>query len=213
VGVVADARYEDMRLPIPATAYVPFRALQSRTESGDRATFVILTKAQDPMTVASAARREIQKDPEVRVVNVVPQEELVGVQMIRERLLAALSLFFASVALVLAAVGLYSVLNYAVVERRRELGIRIAIGATAGKIARHVTLGALGATVFGSAAGIAIGLAAETSIVALLYQVKAGDPWMLSGPVIAMLTAAALASVPPALRAIRLDPATLLRCE
>jgi predicted permease len=214
IGVVGDARYEDMRLPVPATAYLPFRALQSRTEKGDRATFLVRMKTRNPMAFASTLRRKIQAaHPEIRIANIVPQEELVSVQMIRERLLASLSLFFAAVALVLAAVGLYSVLNQAVAQRRRELGIRLALGARARAVATLVAARPLALIVLGSALGLELGLISERYFATLLYQVKGSDPYMLALPAITLLSAAALAAIPPALRAIRLDPAALLRDE
>jgi putative ABC transport system permease protein len=215
IGVVRDARYEDMRLPVPATAYVPFRGLTDGvTTRGFRATFIVRTRADDPMSLASTLRREIPTmQPAIRVANIVTQEELVQSQMILERLLATLALFFAGVALVLAAVGLYGVLNFAVLERRREIGIRIALGATSGDIAWRVILGSFGMIALGLAAGIGLGLKSEHYIAGLLYQVKATDPDMLMVPLVTMLAAAALAAVPPLLRAVHIDPAALLRSE
>jgi predicted permease len=213
-GVVSDARYEDMRLPLPATAYVPFRALDSRAGRGDRATFIVRTKTADPMALAPTLRRAIPAlQPAIRVANIAAQKELVESQMIRERLLATLALFFAAVALVLAAVGLYGMLNYAVLERRRELGIRIALGATSGDIAGRVLLGSFAMIALGLATGIGLGVQSEHYIAGLLYQVKATDPNMLMVPLLAMLAAAILAAVPPILRAVQIDPAALLRSE
>ncbi len=214
IGVVSDARYEDMRLPLPSTAYVPFRALDSRAGSGDRATFIVRTKTADPMALASNLRHQIPAmQPAIRVANIVTQKELVESQMIRERLLATLALFSAVVALILAAVGLYGVLNYAVLERRRELGIRIALGATSGDIAGRVILGSFAMMALGLAVGIGLGLQSEHYISGLLYQVKASDPNVLIIPLVTMLAAAILAAVPPIFRAIHVDPAALLRSE
>ena len=134
-------------------------------------------------------------------------------QMVRERLLATLSRFFAAVALILAAVGLYGVLNYTVLERRRELGIRIALGATGSDIAVRITFRALAMIVVGAAIGIALGIASEQAIAALLYQVKATDPDVLAAALITMLGAALVAAFPPVLRAVRIDPTLLLRSD
>ena len=214
IGVVRDARFEDMRLPIPATAYVPFRGLTYGAGTAQGATFVVRTQSPDPMSLASTLRREIRAArPEIRVANIVKQEELVQSQMIRERLLATLALFFAAVALILAAVGLYGVLNHAVLERRRELGIRIALGATSGDIAWRVMLGSFAMIALGLAVGIGIGLKSEQYIAGLLYQVKATDPDMLMVPLVTILAAAILAALPPLLRAVHIDPAALLRSE
>jgi putative ABC transport system permease protein len=124
-----------------------------------------------------------------------------------------LSLFFAVVALVLAGVGLYGVLDYAVLERRRELGIRIALGARAGDIVRRVTIEVFGMLALGAAAGLGLGLASERYIGNLLYQVKTTDPSILALPAITILAAAVLAAFPPVLRAVRIDPTALLRAE
>jgi len=215
VGVVRDVRYEDMRLPFPATAYIPLRTLNGGTErTYTSATFIVRTKTADPTALASMLRQEIPRaQPEIRVTNVVTEGELVRSQMIRERLLATLSLFFAAVALILASVGLYGVLNYAVLERRRELGIRIALGAQGGDIAWHVTAEVLSMLALGAALGLALGVAAGRYVATLLYQVKATDASILAWPAITMSVVALLAALPPVLRAIRIDPAALLRTE
>lgn len=215
IGVVSNARYEDMRLPIPATAYVPFRGVTALVERNrNRATFLIRTESSDPLALAPTVRRAIRAiQPEIRVANVVTQSDLVQSQMVRERLLAMLSLFFAALALILAAVGVYGVLNYAVVERNREIGIRIALGATSINITQHVTTGAVATIAIGSIVGVGLGLVSEPYIAALLYHVKANDPVMLASPLITLLCAAVLAAVPPVIRAVRIDPAVLLRSE
>jgi putative ABC transport system permease protein len=214
VGVAGDARYETMRMPIPATAYVPFRALDSRSGRGYRATFLVRAKTPDPMSLSAMLRREIPAiDPEIRVVNIVAQQELVESQMIRERLLATLSLFFATVALILAAVGLYGVLNYIVLERRRELGIRIALGARGRNIVWRVTAEVFLMLIGGGMVGLALGAAFERYVAGMLYDVKAMDPTILAAPAFAILAAALLAAFPPVLHALRLDPSTLLRAE
>ncbi len=218
VGVARDARYEDMRMPIRATAYVPYRGTRSVFDAWgrlqNRATFLVRTKMPDPMSLAATLRDAIRTEaPQIRIASVVTQEELVKLQMVRERILAALALFFAAVALMLAAVGIYGVLNYAVVERRRELGIRIALGATSPNIAQQVTATAVATIAVGSVLGVGLGLASEPYVSALLYQVKANDPAMLATPLVTLLSAAVLAAVPPVIRAVRIDPAALLRCD
>ncbi len=133
--------------------------------------------------------------------------------MIRERLLAALSLFFAVVALVLAAVGLYGVLNYSVVQQRREIGIRIALGAQLRHVMWRVTAALFAVVLLGAAAGLAVGIASARFIEGLLYEVKPSDTSALTMPIAVLLAAAVVAALPPALRAARIDPALTLRAE
>jgi putative ABC transport system permease protein len=215
VGLVSDARYTGMRGPIAATVYAPFRRKEG--PSGlleERATFIVRTKDADPTSIAALLRAEVPRGhPAIRVANIRTQEELVLAQTVRERMLAMLSLFFAVVALVLAGVGLYGVLDYAVLERRRELGIRIALGARAGDIVRRVTIEVFGMLALGAAAGLGLGLASERYIGNLLYQVKTTDPSILALPAITILATALLAAFPPVLRAVRIDPTALLRAE
>jgi len=132
---------------------------------------------------------------------------------VRERLLATLALFFAVVALVLASVGLYGVLHYSVLQRRREIGIRIAVGARAASVARLVTAGIAAMVLIGAAAGLALGIASARLFESLFYQVKASDLPMLAFPSLALLAAALLAALPAVIRAVRIDPIAMLRVE
>jgi putative ABC transport system permease protein len=147
------------------------------------------------------------------VSNVFTQQELIEKHTLRERLLALLSKFFAAVALLLAAVGLYGVLDYSVVQRRREIGIRLALGAQAGEIVRRVTAEVFTMLAFGAAAALALGVASDRYIKTLLFEVKATDWTMLAVPVVTMAVAALLAALPPVLRAVRTDPTLMLRME
>jgi putative ABC transport system permease protein len=98
-------------------------------------------------------------------------------------------------------------------QRRREIGIRMAIGAQAGDIARRVTAAVFSMVLVGAAAGIGLGLMAVRYVEALLYQVKGGDPAMLALPLFTILAAALLAAVPAVVRAVRIDPVSSLRSE
>lgn len=131
----------------------------------------------------------------------------------RERLLATLALFFAIVALALAGVGLYGVLDYSVIQRRREIGIRMAIGARAGNIAWRVTAEVFTMVLVGSAAGLALGLVSVRCVESLLFQVKGASWSALAVPSLTILAVALLAALPSVVRAVRIDPANILRSE
>jgi predicted permease len=217
VGLVGNARSRDnLRLPIRPTAYIPFPTTDAKgaVQPMGRGTFVVRTASANPLALASTLRREVPRArPGFRVSNIHTQTELNQSSTIRERLLAMLALFFAAVALLLAGVGLYGVLDYSVLQRRREIGIRIAIGAQAGDIARRVTVDVFAMVLVGAAAGVALGMVAVRSIQTLLYQVKGTDLEILALPSLAILAAALLAAAPAVIRAVRIDPASMLRAE
>ena len=124
-----------------------------------------------------------------------------------------MALFFAVVALLLAGVGLYGVLDYSVLQRRREIGIRMALGAPAVDIARDMTTDVFSMVLGGAIGGLALGMAAVRYIESLFYQVKPTDPAMLALPSVTILIAALLAALPSVVRALRIDPAQTLRSE
>ncbi len=127
--------------------------------------------------------------------------------------MAALAVFFAGVALLLAGIGLYGVLDYSVVQRRRELGIRIAIGAPVSEIARQVAVAILIIVTLGVLVGAALGLVLESRIKALLYQVNAIDIAVLAVPFLTILAITLLSAIPAVIRGIRIDPVEMLRSE
>jgi predicted permease len=217
VGFVRDARSRDnLRRPILPTAYVPMHEVDAAgaIQSRNRATFVVRTFNADSLSLAPLLRQEVLRArPEFRVRNIRTQIEINQAPTIRERLLATLAMFFAAVALLLAGVGLYGVLHYSVLQRQREIGIRIAVGAPAGVIARLVTAEVFSMVIVGAIAGLALGMVSMRSIESLFYQVKATDPVMLVLPLATILIAALLAALPAVIHAARIDPMTMLRVE
>lgn len=216
VGVVQDTPYRSIHEPTLPVVFVPFLTMDSKGLPAPwrAATFLVRTRTAEPMSMASVLRREVPRArSEFRVSNVVAQSELVRAQTIRERLLATLALFFAGVALLLGSIGLYGVLDYSVLQRRREIGIRMAIGAPAASIVRGVTSGALVTVAVGVVAGIGAGMALVQYVASLLYEVRSNDPALLVLPLVVVFTAAMVAAAPAAVRAVRIDPARTLRTE
>jgi predicted permease len=211
VGLVRDARYLDMRGPMLPVAYLPFRQVDGKARRG---TIVVRTSSANPLSLAQVLRREVAKArPEFRVGNIETQTQIDQVHTVRERLLAVLALFFALVALLLAGIGLYGVLDYSVLQRRREIGIRMAIGARSGAIARLVTLPVFSMVLLGALAGLALGMASARYIESLFYEVKATDLDALALPSLTILIAAIVAALPAVIRAVRIDPAKMLRMD
>jgi predicted permease len=206
VGVVSDAAYGNLREPIRPTVFVPI---------GQRGNATLLIRtASDPLAIATGLRRAVQNaQPGIRVRNTELQENFVRWHLVRERLLASLSGFFALIALVLAAIGLYGVLNSSVTVQRRAIGIRIALGAQPSEVITAVTRGAAWMLFAGALAGLASGMAASKLIEKLLYNVKGTDPSAIAVPILILAATAAMAGLHPALRAARTDPAETLRAE
>jgi ABC-type antimicrobial peptide transport system permease subunit len=134
-------------------------------------------------------------------------------QLVRERLLATLASFVGVVALLLSAIGLYGVLHHAVVLQQRQIGIRMALGARATSVVRHVTTGLLGAVAAGAAVGLGGGILFGRVLDGLLFRVSTTEVTALAAPLIVLAAVAGAAALPPALRAARIDPALSLRSE
>lgn len=218
VGLVGDVCYRDPHEATLPQAYYPFNSLDTRSvleaKAKDQGMFIVRTSSANPLALASTLRREIPRAwPEFRVSNIRTQLEIDQSHTVRERLLARLAFFFGVVALLLAGVGLYGVLDYSVLQRRREMAIRMALGAQAGHVARRVTGDVFSMVFAGALAGLALGFASVRYIESLLYEVKATDPRMIALPALTILGAALLAALPPVIRAVRIDPAMMLHAE
>jgi predicted permease len=208
VGVVRDAKYESPRDEPPSVAYIPYPQ-----ESLGQATFALRT-AGDPGQVVEAVRRAVREvDKDLPVFAVRTQVELAGEALGQERLFAWLTGVFGLLALLLASIGLYGVMSYAVAERTHEIGLRMALGASQGHILRKVIGQGTFLTIIGIVIGLAAALALTRFITSYLFGVSALDPPTFVA-IAALLTVIALAACYlPARRASKVDPMTALRYE
>jgi predicted permease len=205
VGVVRDAVYYTLREPMRPTVFVPIN-------SGNQRTFFVRA-AGDPFALAPDLRGEVRRAlTDARVMALTP-DALIRRQTVRERLLATLSGFFAVVALILAGLGLYGVLNYAVIQQRREIGVRMALGARATHVVTRVATEMMSPVGIGTIIGLAAALAFGRLLESVLFEVKATEATPIATPLVVLGVAAILAALPPAIRAVRIDPAQTLRSE
>jgi len=212
VGVTGDARYVDVREPMHSTVYLPFTSPQPILNGS--ATFVVRTAEGDPMSLASVLRQRITvADSAFRVTEIRTQTELVDQDTIRERLLTMMSLFFAGIALALSIIGLYGVLSYSVLQRQREIGIRIAIGAPARRVAWSVVSGVVAMLVPGAIVGIGLGLLCRQYFGTILFSMESIN-LQLVGFTLAITAAVMFTAAFPAVRrALRIEPSRILKTE
>ncbi|HEV2861040.1 MAG TPA: ABC transporter permease [Pyrinomonadaceae bacterium] len=208
VGVVRDAKYQEPRQESPSVAYIPYTQ-----ESLGQTTFALRT-AGDPrqsVEVVREAVREVDKD--LPVFAVKTQVELADEALGQERLFAWLTGVFGLLALLLASIGLYGVMSYAVAERTHEIGLRMALGASQGHILRKVIGQGTLLTIIGIAIGLAASLALTRFITSYLFGVSAMDPPTFVAIVGLLAVIALVACYLPARRASKIDPMTALRYE
>jgi putative ABC transport system permease protein len=173
---------------------------------------VIVKTATAPAIQASAIRMALRRaDPEWPVSNVRTMEEVMEASVGSRRFPMLLLGVFASIALALAVVGVYGVVSYVVSQRRKEIGIRVALGAGRRAVMAHVMRGSLIPVGVGIVTGIAGAVAASRLLESVLFQVEPRDPTVLGSIALILATAALAASWFPARRAARLDPLVVLR--
>jgi predicted permease len=209
VGVVPDAKYRTLRESPPPTVYVPF--FQEERSSGT--TFALRSKTDPRVAMANIARVVRDVDRTVRVRDVRTMSDVVDGSVQQERLIARLGGFFSGVALALACLGLYGVLSFAVVQRTREIGVRVALGAQRREVLSLVIRKGLGLVLVGALLGLAGALAATRLVSNLLYGVEPNDPMTFAGVTGLLIAVALMASWLPARRAAKVDPMEALRCE
>jgi predicted permease len=209
VGVARDVR-SSLRDAASATVYTPIG--QGGEIGGDVS--VAVRSTQPAGTVAEILRREGRALPsEVTVGRPVTLDDQIGGQLARERTLALLSSWFGVLALMLACIGLHAVLSHEVARRRRDLGIRLALGASASAVVRYVLGQATVLVVVGVAIGLAATFATTKLLTGLLFGLSARDPVTLAAAAGALGLTAFLAGYLPARRAGRIDPTMVLRSE
>ena len=209
IGVAKDAKYDSLRNEIPPTAYLPYLQDTDLREM----TFEVRT-APPPMSIASAARAAVASvDRNVPVADLRTQEELIRLSLGMERVFATLVGAFGLIAALLASVGLYGVMAYAVTRRTSEIGIRMALGAARGDVLTMVLRDSLIMVAAGIAVGVPAALALTRFLQAALYGIAPNDPASFVSASLLMLLVALSAAWIPARRAARVDPMKALRCE
>jgi predicted permease len=208
VGVVRATKYRSMRDESPRIVYFPF------AQAGFGQSTLYVQAGVAPLTLVASIRKTVSGlDKDAALYAIKTLADQIDESLSQERLIAWLSSFFGVFAVVLAATGLFGVVNYRVSTRTREIGIRIALGAKRGQVIRSV----LGQTVLLTALGVALGViasfAAARLVGSLVYGLSPRSPVALAVAAAIMLTAAVVAAYLPANRAAKVDPIVALRDE
>ena len=209
VGVVKDVHHGTIRQPDEnGIIYVP------SWSDGAEARWLGVRVAGDAAPAIAAIRRELRDlDPNVPLLRTRHLAEYVNAGLERERLIAYLASFFGLLALALASIGLYGVIAYAVTERTKEVGIRMALGAQRDDVIRMIVRESLAPVLLGMIIGLVAALALTRLASSLLYGVAPHDPVSMVSAAVAMLVVSLLAAAIPARRASRVEPMTALRYE
>jgi len=209
VGLVQDAAYSDVKDPVPPLFFLPY------AQAGDvpGMTFYART-AVDPSQVMSAVSELVAAiDPNLPVNEIKTLQTQIEESVFLDRMISVLTAAFASLATLLAGVGLYGVLAYTVAQRTREIGVRMALGAEGSRV-RRMVLGQVGRlALVGGVLGLAGAYLLSRVSQSLLFEVQGTDPWVLAGVAAVLALVALGAGYVPALRASRVDPMVALRYE
>jgi putative ABC transport system permease protein len=213
VGVVGDVRNYGLDEEVKPEVYVPFfQSAAPYLASQTSALTVVVRSTIDPTALAQTLREQVQAlDKDQPVSAIKTMEGYLDESVAQRRFNMLLLGVFAGLALVLAAVGIYGVIAYTVMQRTHEMGIRIALGARGGDILRLVFTNAMVTTLTGIAIGLAAAFALTRLLQSLLYQVTATDPFVFATIPLLLLVVAVIATYIPARRATKVDPITALR--
>jgi predicted permease len=204
VGVVGNIR-SSLDGPVRQTIFIP------RTQRPGYGITVFVRTDQDPMLLATGVTQVVRSLEPEAPVRVRTLEEVIGGTIARTRAISILLGVFGLVALVLAAVGVYGVMAYSVRQRTQEIGVRMALGASAGSVFRLVIGRALRLVSIGIAAGLGAAAALTRLLEQLLFGVEPLDPWTFAATAVVLLVVATVASYLPARRSMRLSPLDALR--
>ena len=209
VGIVPDVKYAGLGADPEPTIYVPFKqALWWRSM------YLVARTSGDPLAKVSAVRAAITAiDPQIPLHEVQTMERLIGESVAEPRYRALLLGAFGALALVLASAGIYGVLSYTVNQRRRETGVRLALGATASDVMGLVIRDGMRLALIGVALGLALALATTRLLSSILFEVSPLDPITFSLMALFLTVVGFLACAIPARRASRTDPMTAIRAE
>jgi len=208
VGIVGDVKVERLSDPDEPHVYLPYRQWPDRSMS------VVVKTTTPPASLVAAVRQEVYAiDPNLPLASVGSLEQIVSESISQQRFYMLLLTAFASVALVLAAVGIFGVLSYAVSQRTREIGIRMALGAHGRSVIRLIVRDAMVLVGCGVAAGLSLSLLLSRAMTTMLFAIAPRDPATYATVSVTLAVVALFASWLPARRATRVDPIVALRAD
>jgi predicted permease len=208
IGVVSDSKYRSLREPVPPTVY------GSEVDGFDSGFILHVRTEQHPDALIGPVRRNLRSlDPEIPFIEVQTLREAVDVSLWQERLLAVLSSLFGAIATLLTGIGLYGALDYAVKSRRREIGVRMALGAGPARIIGLISREVLLTAATGFALGLCAYAMAAVWISRILYEVRPWEPLAVTSVVLIVGLVAVASAAPAACQAARTEPAAALRSE
>jgi len=210
IGVARDSKYFDVAEAPRPHFFVPFRQQGSSTGQ----LYVFITTAGQQAPVMAGMRREVAAvDSNAGAFDVMPMSEWTDVTLLPHKVAASLAAGLGGISLLLAAIGLYGVISYAVSQRTQEIGVRMALGARPRDVLGGVLLQGMALTIAGLAVGMTGAMAATRVIASMLVNVSATDPATFMGAAAFLIAVALVACYLPARRATRVDPVNALRCE
>ena len=208
VGVVADVKTNGIARDTPMQTYMPM------AQSGWQEMVLVVRAAGDPMSLAPATEKVLRSfHPDILAYDARSMDTVMGIAIGQQRLTMAVLGAFALLAVILAAVGIYGVISFGVAQRTREIGIRVALGASRADVFRLIVGQGLVLTVLGVAIGAGGGLALARLMTGLLYGVEAHDPLTFVAVALSLAAVALAACLVPARRAMRVSPMAALRYE
>ncbi len=212
VGVIADVKEMGLEAPPKAEMFFPYQQMPDMFWNAPRDLTVRTTG--DPLSLAAAVRQAVWSvDRAQPVSNVRTMDDILSEEVVQRRIGMTLLVSFASLALLLASLGIYGVLSYAVTQRTQEIGIRMALGAGRQAVVRMVMADGMRLATAGVAIGLGVSLALTRLMSGLLFGVSASDPFTLAGVTLLLAAVALVACYVPARRAAKVDPMIALRYE
>jgi predicted permease len=209
VGVAESTHRSALREPPVMQYYIPFGQ-----EVDFGGTVLLVRSSGDPLLLGPAVRRAlIAADPTIRFVDLSTLQDKIDPQAKQWRIGATVFALAGLLALIVAGVGVYSVMAYLVADRTHEIGVRLALGARRADVAKLILRGGIGMAIVGSVLGCVAALVASRTIEALLFNESARDPWVYAGASVVIMVVAGAAGVVPTLRANRISPLLALKAE
>jgi putative ABC transport system permease protein len=208
VGVVKDVKHFGLDADTPPTMYFPMRQVPARGMN------LVVRSSGDPSNLAPAVRTQVWVDDKnLAIANLTTMKDLVSSSITQQRFILLLLGCFAALALLLAAIGIYGVMSYAVTQRTHEIGIRMALGARRGDVLKLVVRNGITLALIGIAIGLVLAFALTRLMASLLFGVTPTDPMTFASVSAGLVIVALVACFIPARRATKVDPLVALRYE